>query len=256
MKTIAVITGASSGIGKQFFDSIELSGMRFDEIWVIARRADRLQELSAYCPVRPIALDLSDRSSFETYGAMLEKAQVKVGLLVNCSGFGKFAATMDVSLSDNLNMVDLNCEAVLAMCQTTIPHMQSGAKIVNVASVAAYQPIPYINVYGATKSFVLHFSRALNREMQKRAIHVMAVCPFWTKTEFFSRAIADDRDAVVKKYIAMYEPQQIVKKAWKDLARGKDVSMFGFKAQAQTLLAKILPHGLVMSVWMKQQSLD
>ena len=133
--------------------------------------------------------------------------------------------------------------------------MQRGGQIINIASVAAYQPIPYINVYGASKSFVLHFSRALNRELRSRGIGVLAVCPFWTKTEFFNRAIKQDEEQIVKKYIAMYDPKDIVALAWKDAKRGKDVSMFGIIARVQTFLAKIAPHAFVMKVWMKQQDL-
>ena len=178
-----------------------------------------------------------------------------VALLVNCSGFGKFCVVSKTPLADNLNMVKLNCMALMAMCQITEPYMSRGGQIINIASVAAYQPIPYINVYGATKSFVLHFSRALNRELKKDGISVTAVCPFWTKTEFFSRSIDKEKNPVVKKYVAMYTPEQIVSKAWKDVKKGKDVSMYGFTAKTQTLLAKLLPHSFVMSFWMDQQKL-
>lgn len=256
MKKIAVITGASSGIGKHFAETVTQAGT-FDEIWIIARRIDRLQELANSMPIptRPIALDLSEKASFDTYAALLEEEKPDVALLINCSGFGKFCATMETPVDVNLNMVDLNCTAIVAMCQISIPYMKKGAQIINIASVAAYQPIPYINVYGATKSFVLHFSRALNRELKKDGISVTAVCPFWTKTEFFSRSIDKEKNPVVKKYVAMYTPEQIVSKAWKDVKKGKDVSMYGFTAKTQTLLAKLLPHSFVMSFWMDQQKL-
>ena len=256
MKKIAVITGASSGIGKEFAATLQTYGT-FDEVWVIARRLDRLEALKEQLafPVRPIALDLSDEASYASYAAFLEEEKPNVALLVNCSGFGKFEAVSKIPLSDNLDMVKLNCMALMAMCQLTEPYMQRGAQIINIASVAAYQPIPYINVYGASKSFVLHFSRALNRELRSRGIRVLAVCPFWTKTEFFNRAVKKDEEAIVKKYIAMYEPKDIVALAWKDAKRGKDVSMYGVIARGQTFLAKILPHSFIMSVWMKQQRL-
>ena len=256
MKTIAVITGASSGIGKQFAETLKEAG-NFDEVWVIARRIDRLQELanSMPFPTRAIALDLSEKASYKTYAALLEEEKPNIGLLINAGGFGKFCATTQTPVEVNLNMIDLNCEAIVALCQHTIPYMQKGAKIINIASVAAFQPIPYINVYGATKAFVLNYSRALNRELKKNGITVTAVCPFWTKTEFFNRSIDKDKDAVVKKYVAMYMPEQIVQRAWKDMKKGKDVSMYGFTARTQTLLAKILPHSFVMSYWMNQQKL-
>ena len=255
MKRIAVITGASSGMGKRFTETLQEGGV-FDEVWVIARREERLKELSCPYPVRPLALDLTDRASFDAYEMLLKSEDVQVGLLINCSGFGKFSATMDVSLAENLNMVDLNCQALMAMCQITIPFMPRGGKIVNIASVAAIQPIPYINVYAATKAFVLHFGRALNREIKKLGLSCMTVCPFWTQTEFFGRAIKDDENAVVKKYIVMYTPEQIVSRAWRDLKKGKDMSMYGFVARFQSLLAKLAPHSFVMSYWMNQQKLN
>lgn len=257
MKTIAVITGASSGMGKRFTETLA-GHARVDEVWVIARRLDRLEELKKQLPfpVRPIALDLTDRIAYEQYAALLAEEKPCVQWLIHCSGFGKFCGTMDVPMAENLNMLDLNCGATLAICQTTIPYMQRGSRIINIASVAAFQPIPYINVYGATKSFVLHFSRALNRELKKEGITVTAVCPFWTKTEFFNRAISKDDAAVVKKYVAMYTTDQIVSRAWRDAEKGKDISQFGFIARFQTLLAKLLPHSFVMSYWMHQQKLS
>lgn len=257
MMNIAVITGASSGMGREFAKTIEQSGMTFDEVWVIARRAERLKELEGElpCKVRPISMDLTDREAHKIYTGLLEEIKPDVRLLVNCAGFGKFEATMDTPAEINQNMVDLNCVALMSMCQYTIPYMKDGSHIINIASVAAVQPIPYINVYGASKAFVLSFSRALNREVRQKGIKVTAVCPFWTKTEFFDRAIDDNKQKVVKKYVAMYEPSQIVSRAWRDMKKGKDVSKYGFKARFQMGLVKILPHSLVMTSWMKQQGL-
>lgn len=256
MKKIAVITGASSGMGRRFAETVSEWG-QFDEVWAIARRADRLEELQKTVPfpVKGISLDLTDRASFAAYALLLKEEQPQVGLLVNASGFGKFCAAMDVPLEVNLNMVDLNCQALMALCQLTVPYMTGGGRIINIASVAADQPIPYINVYAATKAFVLRYSRAMNRELKGRGVGVTAVCPFWTKTEFFNRAINADEAPVVKKYVAMYEPDQIVFRAWRDAKRGKDVSRYGFIARAQSLLTKIVPHSLVMDIWMNQQSL-
>ncbi|MGI6265376.1 MAG: SDR family NAD(P)-dependent oxidoreductase [Acutalibacteraceae bacterium] len=257
MKSVAVITGASSGMGRLFAKTVTAHG-NFDEIWVIARRADRLEELKneLSIPVKTVCLDLSERESYARYGEMLKSEKPVVQWLIHCSGFGKFQATMDVPLEINLNMLDLNCAATMALDQLTVPYMPAGSHIVNVASVAAYQPIPYINVYGATKAFVLHYSRALDRELRPRGIAVTAVCPFWTKTEFFNRAVDKDDAAVVKKYVAMHTPEQIVRRAWRDAERGKDVSKFGFIARLQVILAKLLPHWFVMWYWMRQQKLN
>ena len=256
MKKIAVITGASSGMGKRFAQRVNEFGT-FDEIWLIARHGERLEALRETMPfpARVLALDLTDRTSFGVYEAALAEEPVEIGLLVNASGFGKFAAVADTPLQVNLNMTDLNCQAVVALCQLSIPYMAKGGQIINIASVAAFQPIPYIDIYGASKAFVLSFSRALNRELKGRGIGVMAVCPFWTRTAFFDRAIQPGETPVVKKYAAMYDPEDIVARTWRDAKRGKDVCKYGFVARAQAGLTKLLPHSVVMDVWMHQQKL-
>ena len=257
MKRIAVITGASSGMGRRCVETCGELGP-FDEIWVVARSRDKLEALkdAAPYPLRVLAMDLTDRRGFDRYAAALAEEPVEVGLLVNAAGFGKFRAVMDTPLEVNLNMADLNCQAVQAMCQLTVPYMRAGSHVLNFASVAAYQPIPYIDVYGATKAFVLSYSRALNRELKSRGVTVTAVCPFWTKTAFFDRAIDPNKEPVVRKYDVMYDPKNVVEQAWRDVKRGRDMSRYGGVAKFNGLLAKLLPHSFVMSYWMRQQRLD
>lgn len=255
MKTI-IVTGASSGIGKVFCENLQ-KNFQFDEVIVIARRKENLEKLQESLPfkVKALPLDLTNQQSFVELSNILAQEKREVQLLINCSGFGKFGKTTDVDLQTNLNMIDLNCKAIVSMCQIVLPFMVEGARIINIASVAALQPIPYIGVYGASKAFVLSYSRALNRELKSRKISVTAVCPFWTKTEFFDHAVDKEKEAVVKKYVAMYDPKDIVKRAVRDALRRKDVSFYGFKARGQALLVKILPHSLVMNVWQRQQKL-
>ena len=258
MKNICVITGASSGIGKEFFLSLAKdSYFKFDEFWVIARSEERLAVLGALCdiPVKAIPLDLSREESYKAYENLLQNEEVNVSLLVNCSGFGKFESTEKVGYDTSLNMIDLNVKGTVAMDMITLKYMKKGSGIINIASVAAYQPIPYINVYGATKSFVLNFTRALSMELRPKGIRVMAVCPFWTKTEFFDRAVKNEADPVVKKYAAMYDPKDIVRRALSDYKKGKDVSLFGFVTKLQLLGVKLMPTGVTMRVWMSQQKL-
>jgi short-subunit dehydrogenase len=257
MKRIAVITGASSGMGRRCVETCGEMGP-FDEVWVIARSREKLEELRRIVPysLRVMAMDLTDRHSFDIYAAALAEEPVEVGLLVNAAGFGKFRGVMDTPLDVNLNMVDLNCQALQALCQLTVPYMSAGSHILNFASVAAYQPIPYIDVYGAGKAFVLSYSRALNRELKSRGVTVTAVCPFWTKTAFFDRAIDPDKEPVVKKYDVMYDPKDVVAQAWRDVKRGKDMSRYGGVARVNGILAKLLPHSFVMGYWMRQQRLD
>ena len=259
MKSICVITGASSGIGKEFFTQIvNDTTFTFDEIWVIARNREKLEGLSALTsiPVKAISLDLSLDAAYEEYRLLLEAEKPRVSLLINCSGFGKFESVEKIGYADNMNMIDLNVRATAALDMITMDYMEKGSGIINIASVAAYQPIPYIGTYGATKAFVLSFTRALSLEVKKRGIHVMAVCPFWTKTAFFDRAVKADNDPVVKKYVAMYDPRDIVRRAMRDYKKKKEVSLFGFATKLQLLAVKLLPASIVMRVWMAQQKLN
>ncbi len=257
MSKIAVITGASSGIGREFVRTLASHG-QYDEVWAIARNAERLEALkndTDIC-VRPISLDLASPDAAHKYSELLEQDKPQVALLINCSGYGKFEATDKISLEQNLGMIDLNCRALTAIAYLTLPYMSRGSEMINIASVAAFQPIPYINVYGASKAYVLSFSRALGRELAPRGIRVLALCPFWTKTAFFDRAVNKDSDTIVKKYVAMYTPEFIVKKAWSALKKkNKDYVIPGFKAKMQVLAVKLLPHSIVMRVWMNQQKL-
>lgn len=259
MKQIAIITGATSGIGRVYALTVTKQIDGIEELWVISRNPAedliRPIEQAAGCPVRPFALDLSDPASYQVLADALAEEKPRVRILMNCSGYGKFCATEAVSAEVNLNMMMLNCGSVVGVTQAVLPYLSRGDAIVNIASVAAFQPVPYINVYAATKAFVLSYTRGLGSELRSRGIRVMAVCPFWTKTKFFARAVAEDTDPVVKKYAAMYQPEQIAVRTWRDLRRGKDVSKFGFVARFQALLAKLLPHRFVMWYWKKQQSL-
>jgi len=267
MSRIALITGASSGIGKEFAVTLKDHGT-YDEVWAVARNEKRLAELASEIPfpVKPVSIDLSGADAAGKLKEMLEEADaaekakgssLEIGILINCSGFGIFAGVKDTPYEDSIGMIDLNCRALTAVTLTALPYMKKGSEIVNIASVAGFQPIPYINIYGATKAYVLSFTRALSREFKKDGVRVLAVCPFWTKTRFFDRAIDRNTDAVVKKYAAMYTPDFIVKKAWRALERTRrDYVVPGFVAAGQVLLVKLLPHSLVMKIWMDQQKLS
>ena len=101
-------------------------------------------------------------------------------------------------------MIDLNCKALVAMTELTLPYMKRGAKLLNLDSLSAFQPVPYLNVYASTKAFVLSYTRSLARELRPRGIRVMAVSPGWVKTEFFDHALQTSNDAVTY-YNRLYE---------------------------------------------------
>ncbi len=252
-KKIAVITGASSGMGREF--ALQLDAERkYDEMWLVARRKDKLETLAVEIstPVRILPLDLCVKEDLDRYKELLHAEKPRVVILVNAAGFGKFRAFTELSLEEQLAMIDLNDKALVSMTYLTLPYMRKGGCIYQLGSLSSFQPVPYINVYGASKAFVLSFSRALNKELKKqdRGIRVMAVCPGWVKTDFFDRAVVDDTITYYNRY---YTAEEVVAKALKDMKKGKDVSICGFPVRAQVLATKHLPHGIVMEIWCRQQ---
>ena len=252
---IAVVTGASSGMGREFV--LQLSQfVAVDEIWAIARREAQLEQLKqeAAVPVRPVALDLCEPSSFDAYQALLEREKPNVKLLVNAAGFGKFGAWDKVNPVDDCRMIDLNCKALLMMTRLTVPYMAPGSHILELDSLSAFQPVPYITTYGATKAFVLSYARAMNRELKDRGIRVMAMNPGWVKTEFFDHAFQTNGGNEVQYFNYLYEAKDVVRTGLRDLYHSrKDYSVHGLPIKFQVLLVKLLPHSLVMSVWLNQQ---
>ena len=251
---IAIVTGASSGMGKEFVK--QLAGyVKVDEVWVIARREQALKDLQALCPypIRPLAYDLGKEDSFVSISALLEKEQPDVKLLVNAAGFGKFGRFEKIALADELAMIDLNCKALVAMTRLVLPYMHRGSHILQLDSLSAFQPVPFITTYGATKSFVLSYSRAMNAELKGTGIRMMAMNPGWVKTEFFGRAMETEQSDV-QYFNRLYEADAVVATGLKHLYKTKkDVSIHGLPVRNQVRLVKLLPHKLVMGIWMNQQ---
>ena len=251
---IAIVTGASSGMGREFV--LQLSQyVTVDEIWVIARRTGALESLKAEVsvPVRSIGLDLCADESFAAFAALLEKEQPDVKLLVNAAGFGKFGTAVNIPLEEDCRMIDLNCKALVRMTRIVLPYMHSGSHILQLDSLSAFQPVPYITTYGATKAFVLSYSRAMNRELKKEGVRMMAMNPGWVKTEFFNHALQTNGNEV-QYYNYLWEAKDVVATGLKDLYKTKkDYSVHGLPIKFQVLLVKIMPHWFVMNVWLNQQ---
>ena len=249
---IAIITGASSGMGREFVKRLsEIHS--YDEIWVIARRRERLEELRDMVDtkIRAVPLDLTKNESFEELKTLLENEKPVVKTLVNASGFGVFEKFENIPLSKQLDMIDLNDKALVAVTYIVLPYLKSGSEVYQIGSLSSFQPVPYIATYGASKAFVLSFTRAVNAEYKKNGIKMMAVCPGWVKTEFFDTAVVDD--SVIVYYNQFFTSEQVVTRALKDMRRGKDVSVVGPMIRLQVLATKLLPHKLVMWIWKKQQ---
>ena len=251
---IAVVTGASSGMGREF--ALQLHGyVKVDELWVIARRAEALHALQGQCPVpvRAIPLDLCKEESFAEYARLLSEEKPDIKLLVNAAGFGKFGAFQNVPVEDDYRMIDLNCKALVAMTRLSLPYMHRGSHILQLDSLSAFQPVPYITTYGATKAFVLSYARATARELKEQGIRVMAMNPGWVKTEFFDHAFQTNHSEV-QYFDRLYEAKDVVATGLRHLYKTKkDYSVHGLPVRTQVRLVKLLPHSLIMKIWLNQQ---
>lgn len=255
---VAIVTGASSGMGREFARQLAAEG-GLEELWVIARREDRLSEVkkviekktAGAVQVRPIALDLCDPDSVRKLQARLEEDKPDVKVLVNASGFGKYGTYRDLTDQEITSMIDLNCKAVVRMTYAVLPYMQAGGRVIMLGSASAFQPLPEFNMYASTKAFVVHFSRALNVELKSRRITVTCVCPGYVRTEFIQVAQDTKNPNTCQNFNPMYESGDVVRKALKDSKKGKDLSVLGMDTKLKRWSGKLLPAKLVMSVWMK-----
>jgi short-subunit dehydrogenase len=240
---IAIVTGASSGMGREFIMQIADRFSGIGEIWAIARREERLEELSPLVPVkvRSFAIDLTDDSKLMSLQDILAKEKPEVKWLINSAGYGKIGDVGTINIGDEMGMVELNCKALCAVTHMVLPYMSENSRIIHFSSAAAFLPQPGFAIYAATKSFVLSYSRALNEELKKRGIYVTAVCPGPVKTEFFDIAETTGKIPLYKR-VVMADPKKVVRLALRDSMMGRPVSVYGITMKFFRLLCKTVPH--------------
>jgi hypothetical protein len=183
-RPVALITGASAGLGVEFAHQLSKRGHR---LVLVARRKERLDALAGELGnARPVSIDLSEAGSAAKLMADVDVAGEQIDLLINNAGFGLRGCFTEQDPLRLRQMIDLNCGTLTELCRAVLPQMierRSGA-ILNVASTAAFQPGPGMAVYYATKAFVLSLSEALHEEAKPHGVKVTALCPGPTRTEF------------------------------------------------------------------------
>ncbi len=250
---IAIVTGASSGMGKEFVKQLGHCYRSLDEIWVIARREKQLKELEriSKVPVRILPGDLLHRPVYDKLRDMLERERPDIRMVVNAAGFGKSGTVEEIleeSRGTQLEMIDLNCVALSRVTFCCLPYLSRGSRILFLASAAAFCPQPGFAVYAATKSYVLSFSRSLGAELRSKGILVTAVCPGPVDTAFF--AVSGMPGNPLKR-LTMVQASNVVKRALLDSRAGKEVSVYGLPMKAVHVVTKILPRRLFLS-WMSR----
>ncbi len=247
---IAIITGASSGLGKEFAKQIDERKV-CDEIWLVARREDRLnalsETLSTDCRVFP--LDLTEPSSIDSLARAVEKSGAEIEYLVNAAGFGKFGNYDEVGRDDVRGMIDLNARALADVTIALLPYARKGTHIIEIASISAYLPLENMSVYAATKAFALSFSYSLREELKPRKITVTAVAPGWIDTEFAAVAHNGESANGPKSLRPMTTPDKVVEKALRDAEKNKPVSILGLTWKGMHVLSKLYPKSLAMAFW-------
>ena len=226
---IALVTGASSGLGREFVRQIAEQG-KVEEIWAIARRRDRLEALQSISavPIRVLALDLTRPGDMEYLRNTLQDELPDIRILVNAAGMGR-----------------MNCRAAVDVTDAAFPYLHPGSQVLEICSTAGFQPIPGLNVYAATKAFLLSYTQTLHYELSPAGIHVTAVCPYWVKdTEFIG--IAEKGGHGFRHYPLASRSQDVVRRALRDSALNLRVSTPGLVCTLHRAAAKVTPNLLCL----------
>ncbi len=248
--TIALVTGASAGIGRAFAAGLAARG---HDLVLVARDADRLEELAAeLCATRGVAADvlaadLLTDSGVTSVATRLADVDHPVDLLVNNAGFGTYGRFAELDVAHEVQEVELNVVALLRLTHAALGAMErrGAGAILNVASLAAYQPNPISATYGATKAFVHSFTHAVREEARATGVTVMLVCPGYTHTEFHDRAGLGPTD--VPEFI-WQSADTVVAAALRDLERGRSVSIPGLLNQTAAAMSSMAPAGITRRV--------
>lgn len=233
MKSICIITGASSGMGKEF--SIQLMKTRpADEIWLIARRTDKLEEqkkilnnIDSSKKVKCITMDISGSQGVTAFENELanQKEEFTISTLVNNAGYGTYGTFDKTSKERQLGMIDINVYSLTGLCYASLPYLSKESAIINVASLASFMPLGNFAVYGATKAYVLSFSTALAAELLDKGIFVISLCPGPVDTEFANVASLGARPIVKNGK----SPQKVVEHCLKSLQHKKHFAIYSLK---------------------------
>lgn len=250
MKT-ALITGASAGLGAEFVRQLPDAFPEIEAVWLIARRTDKLEEVSSVLPqrmtVRLLSLDLCAEESIPALEALLREQQPEIALLVNNAGCGYHGNLGETDTNKLTRTVDLDIRALTAVTNVTLPYMASGSRIINISSIASFCPNPGMTVYSASKAYVSAFSRGLLEEVRPRGIRVTAVCPSPMRTEFLDIGgiTGNSRMFEVLPYCV---PEQVVRGAYRAAKAGRAVYTPKLFFKFYRVLAKLLPQAWMVKL--------
>jgi len=239
---IAIISGASSGIGKAIAKELDCLGL--DELWLIGRSEEKLKSAQKELKTRTtlLPLDLSQACSFEKIKDCLSSGPYKIEYLVASAGVG-YTGDVEANTATQISsMIDLNCRGLTLLINTAIPYLAANCKILTVASGAGFLPQADFAVYAATKAYVISLSRALQKELKSKKAHVTALCPGPVDTDFFSSL--ENVKEYKKKYLI--SPEKAAKKGLKAVCKNKAICTPTLSMKALHFFAKVLPTSLLL----------
>lgn len=237
---IAIITGASSGMGMEFSRQLDSQLRKTDEIWLLARRKEPMEELarSMRIKTRTISIDITNENELRHFREVLEISAPKITMLVNCAGMGRYGAFSEQDDDEISAMLRLNVAALTKLTKICLPYMRKGSKIIQLASGAAFVPQANFAVYAASKAYVYSFSRALRKELNKRGISVTTVCPGPVDTPFLENAYGDVSNMSGLKRLTTVSAECVAAKAIEDCKRSKAVSVCGLPMKVLYLMTQ------------------
>lgn len=248
--SVAIITGASGGIGSEFARQLNKLGV-IDEFWFVARNESRMQALADELGVKAkiISADLTTMDGINKVRSALEEEKPSVSFLVNASGFGNYGAFDEISEDEIIKMIDLNAKALVLITHMTVPYMERGGRIVELGSGSCFTPLPYFNVYSSSKVFVLHYTKSLNYELRKYGVRATCFCPGWVDTEFLGKSLANG-NTHPKSMKPLLKCEDVVRRCVKASLKGRVMCVTNWYTKLQHLTFKLLPDKLLTGAWL------
>jgi len=244
---VAVITGASTGLGEEFARRLKDYFPEIGQVWLIARRRERLEELAASLEGMEtvvLPLDLCEKSSFDALAAKLAEEKPEVGMLINNAGCGYLGDVGSGELEKQVRMTDLNVTAMTAVTHLVIPYMTKGSRIINISSIASFCVNARMSVYSSTKAYVSSFTRGLSVELKSRGIGVTAVCPGPMDTEFITKGEIKGNSPMFAT-LPFSDPKKVAAGTLAASRAGRVFYTPKVLFKLYRVLAKVLPHAVV-----------
>ncbi len=242
--SVAVITGASSGLGVCYVDAVTKLFPEIDELWLIARREDRLKAVAQKYPEKNcviIPMDMADRNSYKMLEARLKEANPQIKVFINDAGVSFGAPFEDMELASMLKIIDLNCKGATVITKVCLPYITNGGTILEVSSTSAFVPNTNLVVYSASKSYLSALCLGLREELKARRINVCAMCPGFMLTEMTKPELTKGQSR-----LPVIDPAVAAFKSLKAAKKGRAVYTTGAFYKGYRLLAKLVSHGLLI----------